>query len=81
MAFPVAKVAWWKSRIGAVLFALVILFFLGPGVVINWPHVGAAASMVGSLVLWPFLISAALLALVAFTDHQNERRKNAQPFV
>ena len=75
MALPAALVAWWKSRIGAILFVLVILFFLGAVVVINWPHVGAAAAIM-LRPLWPFLISGVLLGLVAFFDRSNAIRKN-----
>ena len=75
MAFPAALVAWWKSRLGAILFALVILIFLGAVVVINWPHVGGAAIMMLRQ-LWPFLISGVLLALVALFDRNKAIRKN-----
>jgi hypothetical protein len=76
MAFPAALVAWWKSGIGAFLFALVILGFFGPVLAINWPHVGAAARAIGQP-FWPFLVSGALLVLVAFYDHHNAGWKNA----
>ena len=72
MAFPAALVAWWKPRIGAILFTLVILSFLGAVVAINWPHVGTATVMM-LRPLWPFLVSGALLGLVAFYDRHSAR--------
>jgi hypothetical protein len=75
MAFPAALVAWWKSGIGAILLTLVILSFFGAVLVINWPHFGTTATII-LRPLWPFLVSGALLGLVAFYDRHNARRKN-----
>jgi hypothetical protein len=76
MAFPAALVAWWKSGIGAIVFALSILCFFGAVLAVNWPHVGAAATVMlrPLLPFWPFLVSEALLVLVAFSDHRNKRQ-------
>ena len=75
MAFPAALVAWWKSGIAAILFALVIFGFFGAVLAITWPDVGAAARIM-LRANWPFLVSEALLILVAFSGHGNKEQES-----
>jgi hypothetical protein len=75
MAFPAAVVAWWKSGIAAILFALVIFGFFGALLVIFWPDVGAPARIM-LRANWPFLVCEALLILVAFSGEGNKEQKS-----
>jgi len=75
MAFPAALVAWWKSGISAILFALVIFGFFGAILAITWPDLGAAARIM-LRANWPFLVGEALLILVAFSGDGNEKQKS-----
>lgn len=76
LVLPIALLAWWKSRAGAILWAVVILVNFVPELAMSWPHVGAVAAHVLRLV-WPFLVGWALLVLVALSDRRNSRGENA----
>jgi len=75
MAFPAALVAWWKSGMAAILFALVIFGFFGAVLAIQWPDVGAVARIM-LRANWPFLVVEALLILVAFSGDGNKKQKS-----
>jgi hypothetical protein len=72
MVFPAVLLAWWKSRVGAVLVGLIVLLHLGTLIVLGWPKVGLAIGhMLPSFLL--FLTCAALLIFVAFFDMQHSK--------
>lgn len=68
MAFPVALLAWWKSRIAVGLWVLITLLFFGAQVVYAWPRVAAMVDTHLFSLLWPFLVVGILLVWVAVFD-------------
>lgn len=75
MALPAALVAWWKSRLGAILFGLVILTYFGVLLKIAWPRVGAVATHTLHQ-LWPFMVGWSLLLFVALFDRRHAKGRS-----
>jgi hypothetical protein len=77
LAFPVALLAWWKSRLGACLWVLITLLFFGAQFVIAWPRLTAVVDtqLISSLLL--FLVVGILLVSVAVFDRRQSSSSKA----
>jgi len=64
LALPIASLACWNSRIGAVLWSMMVAIVFGAEMIVDWPHVtvvyatGGFFSFVGGEIL---LVCAAVL--------------------